>query len=159
MKISITEIPFSKLLDIQTTQDPSQLLRLPSGAQYLNHLGTVHAGAQLAFAEASSGEFLLRQLGSAADNVVGIVRHFAAKFRKPAHGALVSTASTAAGALDQIKADLTLKGRAFVSINVELHDESGAHTLSAVVDWFMRPAADGKDQIDAAPPSENREGD
>jgi hypothetical protein len=32
-------------------------LQLPSDRQYLNHLGTVHAGAQLAFAEASSGEF------------------------------------------------------------------------------------------------------
>ena len=46
-------------------QAAAQLLVLPAGGQYLNHLGTVHASAQLALAEASSGEYLLRALGSA----------------------------------------------------------------------------------------------
>jgi acyl-coenzyme A thioesterase PaaI-like protein len=142
MKVDITEIAFCKLLGLQKASDPAQSLRLPAGSQYLNHLGTVHAGAQLALAEASSGEFLLRHFGSA-DNVVGVVRHFAGKFRKPARGALVSAASAAPGALDQATADLTRKGRAFISINVELHDENGAHTLSAVIDWFLQPAENG----------------
>ena len=33
--------------------------------------------------------------------------------------------------------DLAAKGRAMISVTVELHDESGAHTLSAAVEWFI----------------------
>ena len=136
MKYSVTELPFNSFLGIERASDPAQLLRLPAGAQYLNHLGTVHASAQLALAEASSGEFLLRALGSAS-GVVPIVRRFESKFRKPAHGAVTSAVSTPQEALEQLRADLAAKGRALISVAVELHDESGAHTLSATVEWFI----------------------
>src|SRR5437762_13509668 len=92
MKHSVTELPFNRFLGIETASDPAQLLRLPAGAQYLNHLGTVHASAQLALAEASSGEFLLRHFGST-DGIVPVVRRLEAKFRKPANGAVTSIAS------------------------------------------------------------------
>jgi len=39
--------------------------------------------------------------------------------------------------LEQLRADLAAKGRAIISVTVELHDESGAHTLSATVEWFI----------------------
>src|SRR5438552_570394 len=69
MKASVTELPFNSFLGLQKAAEPSQLLRLPPGGQYLNHLGTVHASAQLALAEASSGEFLLHRLASVEDIV------------------------------------------------------------------------------------------
>jgi len=136
MQSSVTELPFNRFVGIQKAEEPTQLLRLPAGGQYLNHLGTVHASAQLALAEASSGEFLLRALGSTA-RFIPVVRRLEAKFRKPAHGAITSTVTTAQDALDPLRADLAAKGRALISVVVELHDESGAHTLSATVDWFI----------------------
>jgi hypothetical protein len=136
MKQSVIELPFNSFLGIETASGPTQLLRLPAGAQYLNHLGTVHASAQLALAEASSGEFLLRALGSAS-GVVPVVRRLEAKFRKPANGAITSTVSTPPETLELLQTDLVAKGRAIVSVAVELHDESGAHTLSATVEWFI----------------------
>ena len=112
------------------------MLTLPAGPQYLNHLGTVHASAQLALAEASSGEFLLRGLGS--DHaLVPIVRRLEAKFRKPAQGGVTSTVTTPPEALEQVRADLASKGRAIVKLDVELHDEAGAHCLSCSVEWFI----------------------
>jgi acyl-coenzyme A thioesterase PaaI-like protein len=136
LETSVTELPFNRFLGIQAATEPAQLLRLPSGGQYLNHLGTVHASAQLALAEASSGEFLLRALGPA-DGIVPVVRHLEAKFRKPANGEITSTVTTPPEVLDQLRADLAAKGRALVSVAVELHDESGVHTLSATVEWFI----------------------
>jgi acyl-CoA thioesterase FadM len=136
MPSSVTELPFNSLLGIQTAAEPPQLLRLPSGGQYLNHLGTVHASAQLALAEASSGEFLLRALRSM-DGIVPVVRRLEAKFRKPANGAITSTVTTPPATLDRLRADLATKGRALIGIAIELHDESGAHTLSATVEWFI----------------------
>ena len=137
MNHSVTELPFNRFIGIEAASDSVQLLRLPSGGQYLNHLGTVHASALLALAEASSGEFLLRHFGSS-DGVVPVVRRIEAKFRKPANGAVASTANAAPETLAQLDADLAAKGRALISIAVELHDESGAHALSASVEWFIQ---------------------
>jgi acyl-coenzyme A thioesterase PaaI-like protein len=128
VKTSVTELPFNSFLGIQIATEPSQLLRLPSGEQYLNHLGTVHASAQLALAEASSGEFLLRHFGSAG-GVLPVVRRLEAKFRKPANGAVTSIASATPESLAQLDAELASKGRSLIPITVELHDESGAHTF------------------------------
>ena len=137
MKHSVTELPFNNFIGIQTASESGQLLRLPPGAKYLNHLGTVHASALLALAEASSGEFLLRHFGSSA-GVVPVVRRIEAKFRKPANGAVASTASATPDALKQLDTDLAAKGRALILIAVELHDESGTHALSASVEWFIQ---------------------
>ncbi len=136
MNHSVTELPFNTFLGIEKASEEPQLLRLPAGAQYLNHLGTVHASAQLALAEASSGEFLLRALGSVS-GILPVVRRLESKFRKPAQGAVTSTVSTPPDILEQLRIDLAAKGRGMVSISVELHDESGAHTLSATIEWFI----------------------
>jgi len=143
MKVSVIELPFNSLLGIQIATDSAHLLELPAGGQYLNHLGTVHASAQLALAEASSGEFLLRHFRST-EGIVPVVRRLEAKFRKPANGAVTSAVTAAPTALEQLDAELASKGRALIPITVELHDQSGAHTLSATVEWFIQrlPAND-----------------
>lgn len=136
MKHSVSELPFNSFLGIEIAADPAQVLRLPAGERYLNHLGTVHASAQLALAEASSGEFLLRELGGT-EGVVPVVRRMTSKFLNPANGAVTSTVSTPSESLEKLRADLAGKGRAMIEVAVELHDESGAHTLSASVEWFI----------------------
>ena len=137
MKASVTELPFNNLLRIHPASDAAHLLQLPSGDEYLNHLGTVHAAAQLALAEASSGEFLLRHFGSAED-LVPVVRRVEAKFRKPANGSILSTAHATPEALARLDAELSSKSRSVISITVEVYDELGAHTLSGKFDWFIQ---------------------
>lgn len=137
MKASVTELPFNRLLNIKVSPDSTHLLQLPAGNQYLNHLGTVQASAQLALAEASSGEFLLRHFGSA-EGILPVVRRLDAKFRKPANGSITSTASATPESLARLDAELSSKGRSLIAIMVELHDESGAHTLSATFEWFVQ---------------------
>jgi len=135
---SVTELPFNSFVGIEANES-GPALRLPAGDQYLNHLGTVHAGALLTLAEAASGEFLLRHFGESAD-VVPVVRRLEAKFRKPARGAVVAMASGNESALNDLKEDLAAKGRALVSLNVDLRDESGMAVMSATVEWFIQRA-------------------
>lgn len=135
MKASVIELPFNNFLGIQPASNAENLLQ--SGNKYLNHVGTVHASAQLALAEASSGEFLLRHFGSA-DGLMPVVRRMEAKFRKPANGTLISTASAAPEALARLDAELSSKGRSTISIAKEIYDESNAHALSATFDWFIQ---------------------
>jgi acyl-coenzyme A thioesterase PaaI-like protein len=137
VKLSVTELPFNCLLGIRQASDSAHLLELPSGNQYLNHLGTVHAGAQLALAEASSGEFLLKHFASS-DDLFPVVRRVEAKFRKPANGSIVSTASAATEALARLDAELSSKSRSVISIALEIYDKLGAHTLSATFEWFIQ---------------------
>lgn len=66
---SVIELPFIQHVGLQIADDPSKVLQRPAGPRYLKHLGTVHASAQIALAEASSGEFLLWAIG----NLTGIV--------------------------------------------------------------------------------------
>ena len=146
MKHSVTELPFNRFLGIEIASEAAHVLRLPAGAQYLNHLGTVHASAQLALAEASSGEFLLRAFGSAR-GAVPVVRRLESKFRKPANGAVTSSISAPPETLEQARADLAAKGRAIISVPVELHDESGAHTLSATVEWFITRISNATENV------------
>ncbi len=133
---TVTELPFNRLLNLQCADQTPALLRLPAGGEYLNHLGTVHAGALLALAEATSGEFLLRALGGAG-GLVPVVRRLEAKFRKPAQGAVIGQAAVADGALEELRANLAAKGRGIISVTVDLHDAAGTHALSATVDWFI----------------------
>jgi hypothetical protein len=70
--------------------------------------------------------------------VIAVVRRIEAKFRRPANGVITSRASLAGDALDRLTAELTRKRRSVVAVVVDLYDESGAHTLSAEVEWFIQ---------------------
>jgi hypothetical protein len=55
-----------------------------------------------------------------------------------ANGSITSSAGATPEVLAQLDAELSSKGRSLVRITVELHDESGAHTLSATFEWFIQ---------------------
>jgi acyl-coenzyme A thioesterase PaaI-like protein len=116
--MDVIRIPFNAFIGIEHAEADGVLLQLPSDPRYLNHLGTVHASALLALAETSSGEFLLRHLGSL-DGIVPVVRRLDAKFRKPAMGLIVSSANAAGDGLTRLNAELATKGRSLVTVSVE----------------------------------------
>jgi acyl-coenzyme A thioesterase PaaI-like protein len=123
------------------------LLSLPGSPRYLNHLGTVHAGAQLALAEASSGEFLLRRFGALA-GIVPVVRRLEAKFAHPARGRLFARATASEPVLNKLGTDLAERGRGIVKLSVEVIDQDQAVTLKAIIEWFIATTT-----AMAAPPS------
>lgn len=90
MKNSVTEIPFNRHLGLVAAHDPTALLELPEGPQYLNHIGKIHAGAMLSLADAASGEFLMRQFGTQS-GFIPVVRRLESKFRKPANGRIIAS--------------------------------------------------------------------
>jgi acyl-coenzyme A thioesterase PaaI-like protein len=88
---SVVTLPFNQHIGIQKSETSDGLLELPAGNQFLNHIGTVHACAQLALAEACSGEFLLQSLSGQLVGILPVVRRVEAKFRKPANGKLLAS--------------------------------------------------------------------
>jgi acyl-coenzyme A thioesterase PaaI-like protein len=135
--MEITELPFNRLIGLEVAAAGSGfLVSLPDGPQYTNHLGTVHASALLAVAEAGSGAFLLRHLGSG-EGFVPVVRRLEAKFRKPASGRVSARASVPPEEVARWSAELAARGRVSVSVPVEVVDASGGVVLSASVEWFI----------------------
>lgn len=135
--MDVTSLPFNRLIGLEPAPlDSGHLVTLPASAQYTNHLGTVHASAMLALAEAGSAEFLLRQLGDE-QTLIPVVRRLQAKFRHPARGRIAARASVDEGAFAQLATDLLSKGRALVAVDVEVVGDDLQVALSARVEWFI----------------------
>lgn len=135
--MDITKLPFNQFIGVEHSQRESFVLSLPAGDHYTNHLGTVHAGALMALAEATSGEVLLRAIGHFAETIVPVVRRFECKFRKPATGSITARAAISDPARDQLLSDISTKRRGSIEITVDIHDEADLHCLSATVEWFI----------------------
>lgn len=135
--MEITDLPFNRFLGLERAPQESAALSLPGDVRYTNHLGTVHASALLALAEATSGDYLIRELSGWEFEVVPVVRRLEAKFRKPAAGAVTSTCNVAPETRAEFVATLKTKGRALIEIAVDVHDEHGTHALAATIEWFV----------------------
>jgi acyl-coenzyme A thioesterase PaaI-like protein len=138
--MDVTRLPFNQHVGLAPGDEP-HLLQLPAAAHLANHLGTVHASAQFALAEATSGQFLLNAFPELQDNALAVVRSFSGKFRAAANGTLHSTASIADEAREKLASDLEQRRRAFVTVEVEVRDASGALTLAASCEWFIQLGA------------------
>jgi acyl-coenzyme A thioesterase PaaI-like protein len=135
--MDVTAIPFNHFLGLEAGPLESDILvSLPGLPQYTNHLGTVHASALLAVAEAGSGAFLLRHLSDVA-GFVPVVRRLEAKFRKPARGRVSARASAPPEKLERVPVEVRDRGRALVNVAVEVIDEGGTVVLTAGVEWFI----------------------
>jgi acyl-coenzyme A thioesterase PaaI-like protein len=135
--MNIAELPFNAHLGIRVSERDGKLLELPAAERNSNHLNTVHASAQMALAEAASGELLLRVLKATAA-VLPVVRRFGAKFRKPGTGTLLASAKLSGTTAEELEQQLSIKSRAIVPVEVEIHTEDGTHTLSATVEWYLQ---------------------
>jgi acyl-coenzyme A thioesterase PaaI-like protein len=130
-----TAIPFSRLLGLRRNIEGD--LELPFTETVHNHLGSVHASAQIALAETASGDLLARAFPELADQVIPVMREVKAKFRSPAASTLTARASLPKESSDRFLKQFEAKGRASVSVDVEVFDAQGELTCRASFDWFV----------------------
>jgi acyl-coenzyme A thioesterase PaaI-like protein len=146
--VDVTQLPFNRLIGLEAANG-GLLVSLPAGPQYTNHLGTVHASALLAVAEAGSGAFLAARLGDPA-GFIPVVRRLEAKFRRPASGRVSARATVPDGEVGRWVAELSTRGRVSAAVPIEVVDAAGVVVLSATVEWFIaRGGPDAK--FSAAP--------
>ena len=88
-----TDLAFNQLLGIRPAPEgTAHVLEMSFGDNVKNHLGTMHAAAQFALAEAASAESLHRHFGAMASEVFAVVRSVDVKYRKPATADLLAYA-------------------------------------------------------------------
>ncbi len=135
--MKITDLPFNSFIGLVPSECSGYALSLPADLKYTNHLGTVHASALLALAEAASGDCLLNRFPEIGFEVVPVVRRLEAKFKKPANGEVFAIAAVADSIRTEFIATLTTKGRALLTIDVEVHDSTATPLLGVTVEWLV----------------------
>lgn len=137
--MNITTIPFNQFIGIKQSHQPAKgTLELEGLPQYQNHVGTVHASAQFALAEACSGEYLLRHFGESADGYFAVVRKAEIKFREPASGAIYAQAQVPEEQKQKFLNTLKSKGRAFITVAVAILDTNGTVTMNASIELYIQ---------------------
>ncbi len=136
--MTIDALPFNQLIGLKKCDPQSGfLVYLPNHIQYTNHLGTIHASALLAVAEAGAGEFLLQNFKDKA-SYTPVVRKLEAKFRKPASGKISAKSNTDNNVVKTKQREFNEKGRTFLPVSVEVVDESDQVALTANVELFIK---------------------
>lgn len=134
--MNVFELPFNKFIGLEKSTDPQYLLMLTDRPEYLNHLDTVHASSQFALAEATSGYFLLGEFKDET-NILPVVRKVETKYRKPATGSVFSKAAFVNADKNTITDELNTRGRALITVRVNLYDAARVHVMQADFEWFV----------------------
>ncbi len=138
--MKITEIPFNKFIEIKSNEedDDDAGLYLEFKDDLKNHLGTFHASAQFALAEACSGLSLLKNFPHLENCVVPVLRKSEVKFKKPASSDITAIAEITPEQKDQFERQLDKKGRASLAVIVDVTTQDGTVTMTGTYEWFVQ---------------------
>ncbi len=136
--MDITQIPFNKYINIVKSNVNDNSLELAFNQEMKNHIGTFHASAQFALAEACSGLALQNQFAELADSAVPILRKVETKFKKPASSGIKAEANIEQETAEKFKLLFERKGKAIIQVPVEVVDEKGVVTMAGTYDWFVQ---------------------
>lgn len=133
-----TDLAFNQALGlVAAPPDAEHLLELPFAPRVQNHVGTMHAAAQFALAEAASAACLQRDFPTVAGKVFAVVRGVQLKYRKAGTGDLLAFARPDELTRANLLRDLETKTRTSATVHVELRDRAGNVTFAGSFDWFI----------------------
>ncbi|HVT74322.1 MAG TPA: DUF4442 domain-containing protein [Lacunisphaera sp.] len=141
-----TDLALNRILGIRTAPAGApHLLEMAAAPALLNHVGTIHAAAQFALAEAASAECLQRHFPDLDGRVFAVVREVEVKYRKAAHGDLLAGGTVDPATAAGLRRELAERGRTFAVILVDLRDREGTLTFHGKFQWFvsLSPGAPG----------------
>lgn len=139
--MDVFNLPFNKHIGIASADTEGYLLMLPERNEYLNHLGTVHASAQFALAEATSGFFLLNEFREIT-NILPVVRKVETKYKKPAQGKVLSKAHLLETNKQQVIEELNTKKRALIKVRALIFDANQNNVMQSDFEWFVSKLPD-----------------
>ena len=134
--MNVFEIPFVDKVGIQRNADGKLELPFDTGVQ--NHLQTIHASAQFALAETASGDILQKSFPDLVGKVMPVLRESQIKFKKPANKKIVAYPSVTSESLSKFKEQISKKGRALISVEVQVKDVDGTVTCTGTFKWFVQ---------------------
>lgn len=136
--MDVTALPFNRHVGVEKYEDKTNgIFQLPDDSRYHNHLGTVHASALFALAEATSGQFLVEHLVLDPETIVPVLRRGDIKYRKPAMGAVYSRGTLVAEDWKHFHETFDRKRRALISFAIEILNQEEVVVALASYEWFI----------------------
>ncbi|MDF1878315.1 YiiD C-terminal domain-containing protein [Sulfurimonas sp. SAG-AH-194-C20] len=128
------EIEFVKLVGIEQSGD-SVSLAYKKDVQ--SHINTIHASAQFTLAETQSGLYLQTLFPELEGKVIPLLRESSMKYKKPALKDITAFASVKDEDKEKFLELFERKGRASLSVAVEVKDSDGVCTAQGTFGWFI----------------------
>jgi acyl-coenzyme A thioesterase PaaI-like protein len=129
------DIAFVKLVGIEQSENS---VSLAYKKDLLNHIDSIHASAQFTLAETQSGLHLQELFPELVSNVVPVLRESKIKYKKPALKTIVASASCSDENIVKFREQFAKKGRATLSVNVDVRDCEGVLCAIAEFVWFVQ---------------------
>ncbi|MDR1616581.1 MAG: DUF4442 domain-containing protein [Syntrophomonadaceae bacterium] len=137
MFIEPTELPFNVLIGLRYSDNADYMFMLEDKNQYQNHVGTVHASAQFALAEATSGHYLKQEFFSELPDLIPLLKKVEVRYRKPAKGKLFSKAALKDVNKQEVIASINEKGNALASVETFLFDKDANMVMQSLYEWYV----------------------
>lgn len=134
--MQVTNIPFAKHIGIERKEEGT--LKLEATDVVQNHIQTIHASAQFALAETQSGLYLQILFPEYKDQVIPLLRGSTVKYKQPATKEIYAVASVDEKSREKFLALFEKKGRASITVMVELRDVDDLITMQGEFTWFMQ---------------------
>lgn len=133
-------IPANALLGLQVEEmgEGVGVVRLPWRDEVGNHVGSVHAAALFAIADATSGAAMSSGLGDLMATVTPLARGGEITYTKVARGDIVGRSELTADDLARIRAELDADGVSRPDVQVEMTDADGNVVATAVFHWHVK---------------------
>ena len=133
--MDILKIPFIELLNIK--RDNSTLIIEPIKSLE-NHLGTMHAGAIYTLAETQSGLYLQNIFKDLSNSAIPILRSSTIKYKKEINSKVEARANAKLEDLERFFDIFIKKGRAIISVDVDIVDRDNILYAVASFNWFVQ---------------------
>lgn len=130
------DVKFLHLIGVKRDQK-NKCMQLPFADHVLNHVGNMHASAQFALAEISSGDYMRQRFPELENKVLAVVRRAEIKYSKPVNCLLTACPAADEDEENKMLEQLQRKGRATLSVQVKLKNETGETMTHAVYHWFV----------------------
>ncbi|PHS35527.1 MAG: hypothetical protein COB07_13140 [Sulfurovum sp.] len=130
------DIPFAKHVGIEKKEEGTLMLVETEVVQ--NHIQTIHGAAQFALAETQSGLYLRSLFPEYAEGVIPLLRSSSVKYKHPATKEIVAKATVDDENKKKFEAQFLKKGRASITIAVELRDSDDVVTMMGEFTWFVQ---------------------
>ncbi|SFV61793.1 hypothetical protein MNB_SM-4-54 [hydrothermal vent metagenome] len=129
-----TDIAFVKLVGIEQNENE---LSLAYKKDVQNHINTIHASAQFTLAETQSGLHLQNLFPDLEGKVIPLLRESNMKYKKPALKNITAFAEVKEEDKAKFIEQFARKGRASLSVYVEVKDSDGICTAQGIFGWFI----------------------
>ena len=122
-------VPFNRHVGLEITEiaHGTATVRLPEGAHLMNHVGTQHAAALFAAAEAASGAAMASVFGELIGRATPLARSAQIAYLKPARGPIDARA-TLSGDAEELLSALEANGRVEFPVEVALEDAAATRS-------------------------------